>query len=124
MRITTDDVTAREWSARVTAIDSLVDETTRNVQVQATLANPGGRLRPGMFVQAEVAARLAARRSSHCQPRPSATRRTAIRSSSSTEMKGEDGKPYRGVRQQFVKPGPAEATRSRCCPASIPATRS
>jgi membrane fusion protein (multidrug efflux system) len=22
-------------------------------------------------------------------------------------MKGEDGKPYRGVRQQFVKPGPA-----------------
>jgi membrane fusion protein (multidrug efflux system) len=23
------------------------------------------------------------------------------------EMKGEDGKPYRGVRQQFVKPGAA-----------------
>ncbi len=27
---------------------------TRNIQVQATLANPEGRLRPGMFVQAEV----------------------------------------------------------------------
>jgi membrane fusion protein (multidrug efflux system) len=24
-----------------------------------------------------------------------------------TELKGEDGKPYRGVRQQFVKLGPA-----------------
>ena len=26
----------------------------RNVQVQATLPNPGGRLRPGMFVQTQV----------------------------------------------------------------------
>ena len=44
----------RSSSGRVTAIDSMVDEATRNVQVQATLANPGGKLRPGMFVQAEV----------------------------------------------------------------------
>ena len=39
----------------MTAIDSVVDEATRNVQVQATLANPEGKLRPGMFVQVEVA---------------------------------------------------------------------
>src|SRR5690606_6010695 len=43
-----------ELTGRVTALDALVDEATRNVQVQATLPNPGGRLRPGMFVQAEV----------------------------------------------------------------------
>ena len=43
-----------EFAGRVTAIDSVVDEATRNVQVQATLANPGGKLRPGMFVQTEV----------------------------------------------------------------------
>jgi multidrug efflux pump subunit AcrA (membrane-fusion protein) len=29
----------------------VVDEATRNVQVQATFANPQGRLRPGMFVE-------------------------------------------------------------------------
>src|SRR5688500_5434213 len=58
IRITTDAAGASQGSVRsgrVTAIDSLVDEATRNIQVQATLPNPGGTLRPGMFVQAEVA---------------------------------------------------------------------
>ena len=45
---------ATAWTGRVSAIDSLVDETTRNITVQATLANPDGKLRPGMFVQTEV----------------------------------------------------------------------
>ena len=45
---------ASSSTGRVTAIDSIVDEATRNVQVQATLANPDGKLRPGMFVQTEV----------------------------------------------------------------------
>ena len=31
-----------------------MDQATRNVQVQATLANPEGKLHPGMFVQVEV----------------------------------------------------------------------
>src|SRR5687767_1977964 len=57
IRISTDGAgigggTAR--TGRVTAIDSLVDESTRNIQVQATLPNPDGKLRPGMFVQTEV----------------------------------------------------------------------
>ena len=107
VRVTTDDVGRRRVVGRVTAIDSLVDETTRNIQVQATLANPGGRLRPGMFVQAEVRAR------------PDARQVVALPASAISyapygdsvfvvaEMKGEDGKSYRGVRQQFVKPGPA-----------------
>ena len=43
-----------DFTGRVTAIDSIVDEKTRNIQVQATLPNPGGRLRPGMFVQTEL----------------------------------------------------------------------
>lgn len=41
-------------AGRVTALDSVVDEATRNVQVQATLPNPDGALRPGMFVEAEA----------------------------------------------------------------------
>src|SRR5207237_8307785 len=46
---------AGEFTGRITAIDSVVDEATRNVQVQATLANRDGRLRPGMFVQTRIA---------------------------------------------------------------------
>jgi membrane fusion protein (multidrug efflux system) len=57
VRITSADGsgdTAVEFHGRITAIDSVVNAQTRNIQVQATLANPEGRLRPGMFVQTEV----------------------------------------------------------------------
>ncbi len=104
VRVTTDDVAGTAFSGRVTAIDSVVDETTRNVQVQATLANPGGRLRPGMFVQAEVT--LGPSRSVVSLP-ASAISYAPYGDSVFvvTEMRGEDGRTYRGVRQQFVKVG-------------------
>src|SRR4030095_9112395 len=54
VRITTADATNLEFAGQVTAINSVVDEATRNVQVQATLANPQNKLRPGMFVQTVV----------------------------------------------------------------------
>jgi membrane fusion protein, multidrug efflux system len=76
-----DDLGGRSSRGRITAVDSVIDEATRNVQVQATLPNPGGRLRPGMFVQAQVTLGAVARRS-RCRPRRSTTRRTATRSSS------------------------------------------
>jgi membrane fusion protein (multidrug efflux system) len=93
-------------TGRVTAMDSIVDEKTRNVQVQATLANPGGRLRPGMFVQTEVA--LGAGRTVISLP-ASAISYAPFGDSVFvvTEMKDPAGKPYRGVRQQFVKVGGA-----------------
>lgn len=106
VRILAADVAGVEWTGRVTALDSLVDETTRNIQVQATLANPGGTLRPGMFVQAEVA--LGASRQVLALPASAIS--YALYGDSVfvvTELKGDDGKPYRGVRQQFVKLGPA-----------------
>ena len=106
VRVTTSDVAAAEWNGRVTAIDSLVDEATRNIQVQATLANPNGRLRPGMFVQTEVV--LGA--SQPVLTLPASAISYAPYGDSVfvvAELKGEDGKPYRGVRQQFVKLGPA-----------------
>ena len=104
MRLTTDDLAGVEWPGRITALDSLVDPATRNIQVQATLANPGGRLRPGMFVQVEVA--LGPTQSVIALP-ASAISYAPYGDSVFivSEMKGEDGKPYRGVRQQFVKPG-------------------
>ena len=50
VRITTEDFPGVAFAGRITAINSIVDEATRNVQIQATLANPQGKLRPGMFV--------------------------------------------------------------------------
>jgi membrane fusion protein (multidrug efflux system) len=104
VRVTTDDVAGVEWAGRVTATDSKVDESTRNFQVQATLANPDGRLRPGMFVQAEVvlgpSQAVVALPASAISYAPYGDSVFVV-----AELKGEDGKTYRGVRQQFVKLG-------------------
>ena len=106
VRVTTDGVTGEEWTGRVTAMDSMVDEATRNIQVQATLPNPGGRLRPGMFVQAEIplgpSQRVIALPASAISYAPYGDSVFVV-----AELEGEDGKTYRGVRQQFVKPGAA-----------------
>ena len=95
-----------EFTGRVTAIDSIVDEKTRNVQVQATVANPGGQLRPGMFVQTELV--LGASRPVVSLP-ASAISYAPFGDSVFvvTDLKDPAGKPYRGVRQQFVKIGSA-----------------
>ena len=44
----------RRFSARITAVDPLIARS-RTVQLQATLTNADGALRPGMFAQVEVA---------------------------------------------------------------------
>jgi membrane fusion protein (multidrug efflux system) len=106
VRITADDVAGIELSGRVTAIDPSVDEATRNVQVQATLANPDLRLRPGMFVRTEVV--MAA--SSAVVSVPASAISYAPYGDSVfvvADLKNESGQTYRGVRQQFVKLGGA-----------------
>ena len=106
VRITAGDTGGAAFTGRVTAIDSLVDEATRNIQVQATLSNPEGALRPGMFVQAEVT--LGPSRPVLALP-ASAISYAPYGDSVFIvgDMKDEAGKTYRGVRQQFVKLGPA-----------------
>jgi membrane fusion protein (multidrug efflux system) len=54
VRVAAEGEDGGEFAGRITAIDSVVDEATRNVQVQATLDNRDGRLRPGMFVETRV----------------------------------------------------------------------
>jgi len=102
LRITSDELVGAVFTGHVTAINSVVDETTRNVQVQATLSNPGGKLRPGMFVQVELG--LGASRDVIALP-ASAINYAPYGDSVYviTDMKGPKGQTYRGVRQQFVK---------------------
>ena len=91
-------------TGKITAVNSVVDESTRNIQVQATLSNSDGKLRPGMFVQAEVV--LGAPTSVVALP-TSAIAYAPYGNSVFIvgPMKGPDGKTYSGVRQQFVKLG-------------------
>jgi membrane fusion protein (multidrug efflux system) len=106
VRFTIEDLRGGEFIGRVTAINSVIDEATRNVQIQATLANPKNVLRPGMFVQAEVL--LGA--SSAVVTLPVSAISYAPYGNSVfvvTELKNPNGQPYKGVRQQFVDLGPS-----------------
>jgi membrane fusion protein, multidrug efflux system len=106
VRVQSADIEGFEFSGRITAINSVVDENTRNIKLQATLANPLGKLRTGMFVETEI-------------PLGSANRVVALPAPSISyapygdsvfvvaDLKGQDGQAFRGVRQQFVKLGPA-----------------
>ncbi len=102
LRITSDELAGQAFSGRVTASDSVVDEGTRNVQIQATLSNPDGKLRPGMFLQVDVG--VGANRSIVTLP-ASAISYAPYGDSVFiiTDLKDPKGHTYRGVRQQFVK---------------------
>jgi membrane fusion protein (multidrug efflux system) len=100
--VTKEDLPSTAFSGRVTAVDSVVNEATRNIQVQATLPNPQGKLRPGMFVQVEVP--LGAARTVIALP-ASAINYAPYGDSVYviTDLKDPTGKTYRGVQQHFVK---------------------
>ena len=91
-------------AGRITAVDSVVDPATRNVQIQATFDNADGRLRPGMFVEAQVVMDA----SQVVVTLPASAVSYAPYGDSVfivEDVKGQDGKTFRGVRQQFVKLG-------------------
>jgi membrane fusion protein (multidrug efflux system) len=106
VQVTAEGFGGETVTGRITAIDSVVDEATRNVQVQATFDNREGRLRPGMFVQAHVrtgdTAAVLSLPASAISYAPYGDSVYVV-----SEMKGQGGAPYKGVRQQFVKLGPA-----------------
>jgi membrane fusion protein (multidrug efflux system) len=52
--VLSDAYVGQPFSGKVTAIDSKVDTGTRNVQIEATVANPKKLLMPGMFGRAAV----------------------------------------------------------------------
>lgn len=94
----------QSFAGKITAINSLVDQTTRNIQVQATFANPEFRLRPGMF--AKVSVIMTEKQNVVAIPA------TAIHYAPYgdsifivSEMKDEQGKEYKGVKEQFIKIG-------------------
>ena len=92
------------FTGKITAINSIVDQSTRNVQVQATLPNRDYKLRPGMFTKVSVAMN----ESRAIIAIPATAIHYAPYGNSIfivSEMKDQQGRTYKGVREQFVKVG-------------------
>jgi len=102
LRVTNGDLPGMAFSGRVTALDSVISEQTRTIQVQALLANKGNLLRPGMYVQVE----LPLGNARDIIPLPATAINYAPYGDSVfvvADMKDAKGNSYRGVRQQVVK---------------------
>jgi membrane fusion protein (multidrug efflux system) len=104
VRTKADGPSGKALEGRITALDSVVDEGTRNVQVQATFPNPEGLLRPGSFVETEVVQSV--EREVVAVP-ASAVSYAPFGDSVFIvgDLDGPGGQRYQGVRQQFVKLG-------------------
>jgi membrane fusion protein (multidrug efflux system) len=102
LHVTSTDLPGVVFYGKITALDSVVNEQTRNIQVQATFQNPGGKLRPGMYVQVE----LPLGKPRDVIPLPASAINYAPYGDSVyvvTDLKDPKGKTYRGVKQQVVK---------------------
>jgi len=104
VRVQAEGLPDSEITGAITAINSVVDRSTRNVQVRSIFGNPGARLRPGMFVKAHVLLDATNR----VVPLPASAISYAPYGNSVyvvEELTRPDGQAYRGVRQQIVKLG-------------------
>lgn len=54
VRVTCDALPGETIDGHITTVNPLVDSDTRNIKVQATVANSAAKLRPGMFVNVAV----------------------------------------------------------------------
>ena len=105
VRVTTDAFPDQVIEGQITAINPQVDTATRNIQLQATVADPKEHLRPGMFVN--VALVLPAQKNVLAIPATSvlyAPYSDSVFLVEETEKKESDS-PAKIVRQQFVRLG-------------------
>lgn len=104
VRVSADGLPGEKFTGKITSIDAVIDEATRNVLVQATLGNSDHKLRPGMFVTVEV---LLPRNEKILAVPASAVNYAPYGDSIFVieKMKTPEGKEYDGVRQQIVKLG-------------------
>jgi membrane fusion protein (multidrug efflux system) len=102
LRVTSNDLPGMAFTGRITALDSVINEQTRNIQVQCMVTNKGNKLRPGMFVQVELP--MGSPRD--VMPLPASAINYAPYGDSVfvvSDMKDPKGNSYRGVRQQVVR---------------------
>jgi len=105
VQVSGDAFPGQIFSGRITAINSQVDAATRNIRMQATLANPRETLRPGMFVK--VAVVLPAAQAALVMPATAVLYAPYGDSVFVVEEKKDTagGAAVKAVRQQFVRLG-------------------
>ena len=101
--VTVDAFHANVFPGAISAINSEVDPSTRNIAVQATLNNPNEVLRSGMFAQVEIQLPAAAPRI--VLPATAIIYAPYGNSVFIVEKMKLDDREYLGVRQQIVKLG-------------------
>jgi membrane fusion protein (multidrug efflux system) len=104
--VTTDSYPGRTFTGKITAVNPKVDPDTRNVQVEATIMNPGHKLLPGMYAAAEVRAGSVQRYLT--LPQTAVTYNPYGNTVFIVEEgpKGPEGKPALTAKQAFVTVGP------------------
>lgn len=107
VHVTTDALPGRVFPGKLTAINSMVDSSTRNITLQATLENPDHVLRPGMFAKAEVT--LPEKRKTLVVPGSAISYAPFGDSVFVIDKKKDEktGKESQVIRQQFVRVGEA-----------------
>jgi membrane fusion protein (multidrug efflux system) len=105
VRVTSDALPGEVIEGTITAINPQVDAATRNIRIQATVANSREQLRPGMF--AEVAVVLPGRNEVLAIPATSVLYAPYGDSIFIVEEKKSEktGEPVKTVRQQFARLG-------------------
>jgi len=105
--VRSDAISGREFKGKLTAMNSNVDNVTRDVTLQASLENPDHALRPGMFAKVEVS--LPEKHKALVVPGSAISYAPFGDSVFVIETKKDEktGKESQSIRQQFVKVGEA-----------------
>jgi len=96
-------IAGEQFEGEITAINSRVDESTRNITIQGTVGNSDHKLRPGMFVNVDMLLPeqdVLSIPASSISYAPYGDSVFVVR-----DKPGPDGKPVKEVQQQFVKTG-------------------
>jgi membrane fusion protein (multidrug efflux system) len=107
MTLAIDVVKGASFTGSISAVDPRVALETRNVQVEATLANPKRQLLPGMFGRVSVA--VGAEQRYLTLPQTAITYNpygSTVFIAKDSGKKDDKGKPMRVAQQVFVKTGP------------------
>jgi len=130
VNVKVDGFPGRVFAGKITALDSVIDEATRNVRIQATLPNTDSTLRPGMYVNVDLPSSESAKYvtlpssaiqfapygdsvfvvEEMTQPDPPAPAGNSGENAPKVTTAAEK-KKYLGARQQIIKIGQSEGDR-------------
>lgn len=105
VKVTTDALPGRDFDGKLTAVNSTIDPSTRNVSLQATLENSDHALRAGMFARVNVL--LPQKKPTLYIPATAVSYAPYGNSVYMVEKKHDDktGKDALSLRQQFIRTG-------------------